>query len=191
MKDQLLPEIANRWSPRAFSDEPIAADTLQKILTAGSWAASAFNEQPWRFIVGVKGDDTYNAAFSCLNEWNQKWAQSAPIVILVVGKSTFTYNGSDNGTFKYDCGAAATTMAIQAASEGVLSHQMAGILPEKAKELFNIPDEYEVLTGIVLGKHGGLDRIPEEFHEGEKAERTRKPLNEIAFGNTWGEGKTF
>ena len=39
-----------RWSPRAFTDEPIAEPDLLTLLEAARWAPSSFNSQPWRFL---------------------------------------------------------------------------------------------------------------------------------------------
>ena len=41
----------NRWSPRAFSPEPINDETLRSVFGAARWAASSSNEQPWRFLL--------------------------------------------------------------------------------------------------------------------------------------------
>ena len=54
--------ILNRWSPRAFAEKPVSDTDLTTVFTAGTWAASSQNEQPWRFLVGRKGDSTYEAA---------------------------------------------------------------------------------------------------------------------------------
>jgi hypothetical protein len=47
--------IQNRWSPRAFDpDKPVNHDDLLVLLEAARWAASCFNDQPWRFVVCEK-----------------------------------------------------------------------------------------------------------------------------------------
>ena len=62
--------ITYRWSPRALSDKPIEKERIQSMLEAARWAPSAFNEQPWRFIIGMKGDETYEKVLETLVEWN-------------------------------------------------------------------------------------------------------------------------
>ncbi|MEJ2595512.1 MAG: nitroreductase family protein [bacterium] len=52
-----------RWSPRAFSNKAVEKEKLQCILEAARWAPSSMNEQPWRFIVGQKGDKTWDKIF--------------------------------------------------------------------------------------------------------------------------------
>jgi F420 biosynthesis protein FbiB-like protein len=43
--------IRTRRSIRRYQPEPVAPEVLQRILEAGTWAPSAHNRQPWRFVV--------------------------------------------------------------------------------------------------------------------------------------------
>jgi nitroreductase len=43
--------VQNRTSVRAYTDEPVPKDKLERILEAGRLAPSARNTQPWHFIV--------------------------------------------------------------------------------------------------------------------------------------------
>jgi len=40
--------IARRWSPYGFEDRSVPAEDLRSLFEAARWAASCFNEQPWR-----------------------------------------------------------------------------------------------------------------------------------------------
>ena len=53
-----------------------------------------YNEQPWRFLVGKKGDETYAKILDSLVEFNQAWAKTAPVLMLSAGEKTFTANES-------------------------------------------------------------------------------------------------
>ena len=44
----------NRWSPRAFTGEPITQEELLTMLEAARWAASSYNSQPWRFLYALR-----------------------------------------------------------------------------------------------------------------------------------------
>jgi nitroreductase len=88
------PLILKRWSPRAFSDRSIDPDDLKKVFLAASWAPSCFNEQPWRFIVGHKGDTTFDRIVDSLVGFNKQWAAAAPVLFLTAAKKTFSRNGS-------------------------------------------------------------------------------------------------
>jgi 5,6-dimethylbenzimidazole synthase len=49
--DTLLELLKDRRSIRAFTDEPVSDEEVQKVLEAARWAPSGANSQPWEFIV--------------------------------------------------------------------------------------------------------------------------------------------
>lgn len=173
--------ILRRWSPRAFADRPVDTEDLKKIFEAARWAASSFNEQPWRFLVGHRGDGTYQKIFAALLEFNQSWAKNAPVLILSVAKKTFTQNGKPNDYYLHDVGAATAYLSLQATELGLHTHSMAGFDKEKARQLFNIPEGYDVGAVTALGYLGDPDMLTGHTREIETAPRTRKPLSEIVF----------
>jgi nitroreductase len=183
----VLPLFHVRWSPRSFTDREVSPALLHKVFEAARWAASSFNEQPWRFLLGRRGDSAYKKIFESLGEYNQKWAQTAPVLILNAAKTKFSHNGAENRNALYDLGAAASYMTLQAAALGLATHQMAGFDTEKAKKLFGIPDEYVMGAAIALGYQGEPAALGDDtMIEREIAARTRKPLSEIVF-KEWGE----
>lgn len=179
--------VRYRWSPRAFSERPVEKEKLQKMLESARWAPSAFNEQPWRFIVGTKGDATYDKVLETLIEWNQKWAGKAPVLVLNVAKKTFTKNGNPNATSLYDLGQAVAYMSLEAMNQGVYSHQMTGFSPEKAAEIFQIPDDYKAVSVTAFGYYGDKNSLPKDIYASETGERDRKGINEIVFENNYGD----
>lgn len=180
--------LKNRWSPRAFSDEIPSAEQLMSLFEAARWAASSFNEQPWRFVVGIKGKgDTYEKLFSGLNEFNQKWAKSAPVLVFVCAKETFSHNDKPNSHHMYDCGAAMSNLCTQATAEGLYVHQMAGILPDVAQTNLNVPEGFKPITAAAIGYIGNPDELPDDHKKSELAERNRRSLDEILYIGEWGE----
>ena len=121
--------ISDRWSPRAYAKTPVETNKILSVIEAGRWAASAYNEQPWRFILGLNFDKTHQAVLQKLVEWNQQWASQAPVLILNIAKRTFSHNGIKNVTFKYDLGQSVATMAVEAVNQGLHIHQMSGFDP--------------------------------------------------------------
>ena len=178
----ILPEILNRWSPRSFSDRPVSPAHLKLVFEAAHWAASSFNEQPWRFLVGHRGSDTYQKILSILVEFNQAWAKTAPVLILGAARTKFSHNGSDNPVALYDLGAAAATLCYQATALGLHTHQMAGFDRDAARKVFNVPDEFIFGAVIALGYQGAPDALPiPQMKDQEVAPRQRKPLSELVF----------
>ena len=176
--------IAARWSPRAFSDKKVSSNDLTKIFTAAGWAASSSNEQPWRFLVGKKGDDTYAKILDSLVPFNQDWAKSAPVLILTVAKKTFAKNGNPNGWALHDTGAASANMSLQALALGLHTHGMAGYDKDKARAHFDLPEDYETGAVWALGYLGDPETLPEHLKKMELSLRERKPLEAFVF-NRW------
>jgi nitroreductase len=180
--------IRERWSPRAFADRPVEAEKLRSLFEAARWAASSYNGQPWYFIVGTKDEpENYKRVLDCFVEFNQGWAKHAPVLALSVAKLKFDHNGEINRHAFHDVGQAAATLAIQAEELGLAVHQMAGILPDKAREIFAIPDGYEAVAGIAIGYPGDAHTLPDQLKERELEPRARKALDSFVFTGKWGK----
>jgi nitroreductase len=177
----VIEEILKRWSPRAYSDKPISPENLKTVFEAARWAASSFNEQPWRFLVGHRGDETYKKIFDSMVEFNQGWAKRAPVLILSAGKKTFTQNGSPDRHGLYDTGAATAYLSLQATALGFHTHSMGGFDQDKARQAFNVPEDFEIGAVTALGYLGDADTLPDQMKQQELATRQRKPLSEIVF----------
>ena len=180
--------LRRRWSPVAFSDRRVDPETIGSLLEAARWAPSSFNEQPWSFIIATKDDPAeYERLLSCLIEFNQQWARKAPVLMLTVASLKFARNQKVNRHAFHDVGLAAANLVVQATSLGLVVHQMAGILPDKAREVFGIPEGHEAVTGIALGYSGDAAKLDEKLRRREQAPRSRKPLAEFAFTGRWGQ----
>ena len=184
---EIHPLLARRWSPRSFSSQKVDPQTLKRIFEAARWAPSSFNDQPWRFIVGQKGDPTYSRIMETLVEFNQKWASTAPVLILAVGKTVSSKTGKPNSAFRYDTGQSIAYITFQAMHEGLFAHQMGGFDADKARQLFQIPEEYQPLTVTAIGYKEDPSQLEEDFRKMEVAPRQRIPLEEIVFADTFGE----
>lgn len=179
--------LANRWSPYAFDERPVAQADLNALFEAARWAASSYNEQPWSYIVGTQADRAqFDRIHACLVEGNQAWTARVPVLALGVVQLNFSRNGNPNRAAVHDLGLASAGLTFEAAARGICVHQMIGILPEKARELFAIPAGYEAWTGLAIGYHGDSSKLPEHLAARDAAPRTRKPLSEFVFTGNWG-----
>ena len=172
--------IQIRWSPRAFSSKPIEQKIMLTLFEAARWAASAMNEQPWRFIYATRDQaERYNKLFSCLAEGNKVWAGNAPALILTMVKTHFENSNEPNRWAFHDLGLAIGNLTTQASALDLYIHSMAGFSLQKAKELFLISSQYEPVTMIAVGYLGNPDTLPDQLRQREIAIRKRKSLNEI------------
>lgn len=180
------PLLLRRWSPRAFSEQAVSEADLRTLFTAATWAASSYNEQPWRFVVGRRGDDTHGRILGSLMEMNQKWAKSAPVLFASFAKHTFTHNGQPNAVAPHDTGAAAANLAIQATALGLYVHGMAGYDAPALRAALEVPADFDPAACWALGYRGDPDALPEHFAQMERAPRQRKGIDEVVFAR-WGQ----
>lgn len=166
--------IRKRKSIRAFSTDTVDQEKINSLFEATRWAPSSTNEQPWVFIYATKNQpDTWNKLFEPLNEGNKLWAKDAPLLILSLARKNFTRYPGPNAHALYDLGGANAFLSLQAVDLGLQVRQMAGFDAEKARELLQIPDEYEVGVMIAVGYPGDPATLPEHLQKRESAPRER------------------
>ena len=179
--------ISRRWSPYVFADRPVSTEDLRSAFEAARWAASSYNEQPWSYIVAVKHDeDAFQTLLSCLVEGNQGWASAAPVLAIGCTNLKFTRNGQPNAAAVHDLGLASANLTFEATARGLFVHQMIGILPDKARELYRIPEGIQPVTGLAIGYAADLNTLSSEYQARDLASRGRKTLSQFVFGGEWG-----
>ena len=89
-----------------------------------------------------------------LVEFNQTWANKAPVLILTLAHTRFEKDGKPNRHAFYDLGQAAANLALQATELGLATHPMAGFNVEAARERFAVPEGWEPVSVIALGYPG-------------------------------------
>jgi len=182
--------LANRWSGRAYdAGKTVSPQQIIALLEAARWAPSCFGDQPWRFVVWDKATDAaaWQQAFDCLVPGNQAWVKDSSVLVLVAADTLFNHNGKPNRWGGYDTGAAAENLCLQASAMGLMAHQMGGFDPAKAREVFNVPAQYELMAMISVGHPADVSTLSGEVLERETASRSRKALGELFFNGTWGK----
>lgn len=180
--------IAKRWSARAFSTRPVEFSKLLSIFEAARWAPSSRNEQPWRYIVFTSDNpEMIKKAQSVLKEIND-YAKRAPILICAITKKTYSENGNPNRLHFHDLGAANENMFLEAFNQGLIMHEMGGFDVQKAREIFKVPEDYEVGIMIAIGYQDTYHVLPERVRYKAFTPRVRKPLSEIVFIEEMGNG---
>lgn len=169
IKYKVIKEIAQRWSPRYFSPEPVSQKHLKIIFEAARWAPSAHNYQPWYYFYTKKDSAAYKKLFFTLNKYNQSWAKSAPLLVLacaiIEGKNPFAF---------YDLGASVISLILQARSLGYYCRQMGLFDQVKVKQFFKLEKNLQPFIVIAMGKIGNYENAPQEIIKMEFDPRPRK-----------------
>lgn len=178
---KLLPLIENRFSPLAFSSNRIDEDDLLTLFIAASRAPSSYNEQPWRFYYSYKGSDSYQKIIESMSKYNQIWASTAPVLVIVTCKKFFSHNNKINPHACFDTGTAIGLLLIQAMHFNIYGHMMAGFDADKIRENFSISSDLDIITILALGYLGNPEDLPPEYYDRATKRTPRKNLNEFVF----------
>ncbi|MBN2797948.1 MAG: nitroreductase family protein [Deltaproteobacteria bacterium] len=179
--------LATRWSPCSFLSQRLDEEAVTALLEAARWAASAYNEQPWRLLIATNDDPTNHAKMASIAmEGNRIWAERAPLLILTVTKDRYSHNDAPNPYGWHDLGMATAQLTAEATARGLAVHQMAGFFADAARRVYAIPEGFTPVSLLAVGYPGEPDALPEPLRRRDHAPRRRKDLGEIAFSGTWG-----
>jgi len=143
--------IAKRWSPYCFDERSVTDEDLRSLFEAARWAPSSFNEQPWSYVVAKKeNSEEFTRLLSCLVEGNQVWAKAAAALALGITSLKFARNGKPNRAAIHDLGLSNGNLVLEATARGLSVHQMIGIFPDKAREIYEVPEGYEPMVAIAM-----------------------------------------
>lgn len=180
----LVKEIEQRRAFRGLKKDKIPDDTIHRIMKAATYAPSCFNSQSWRFVVAT-GEDALEKIHQALSDGNY-WVKKAPMVVVVATKEELDCQLNDRRDYAlFDCGLATENLMLQAFKEGLYAHAIAGFEPLKVKELFQIPNEYIVITLVALAFPGDSTHLNKKHKELETSPRNRKPEREVISHDAW------
>jgi len=171
--------IKDRWSARAFSEQPISEEQMHTLLEAASWAPSSMNEQPWRYRYAMRGTRLFEALCNCLMSGNQPWAKEASTLLLCSIKKNFERTGAPNRHALHDLGMANAFLMLQATEMKIYGHIMGGYEPAKLQEVISFSEDEEAVCLIALGFLGAAEQLEEPFRTRELTPRSRKELDEF------------
>jgi nitroreductase len=180
----IIQEIEERKSKRALRSKAVPEESIKRIMRAATFAPSCFNNQPWRFLV-INQKEALEKIKKALSKGNY-WAREAPLFIIVLTRPDLDCQLNDRREYAlFDTGLAVENCILQAVREGLVAHPIAGFNPMVLKEEFKIPQEYIIITLVVIGFHGELSGLSEEHRKAETAARSRLPENQIIMYNKW------
>lgn len=182
------PMFLDRWSPRSFSSEPIDESLLMAILEAGSWAPSAGNRQPWRFIYFLRDQPSFQHALELLDDGNQIWVKSASALVFIVSDTRSRRTDGTSGPLRshsFDAGAAWAMLALQALKSGLAAHAMAGVDFERAASVLQVPSDHKIEAAVAIGRVADKSLLPENLRLRE-VPSGRRPLEQTVFKHVFG-----
>ena len=176
-KADIHPMFFTRWSPRAMSCAKMSKKELLPLFEAARWAPSAFNVQPWRFIIASKQSD-FDKFMSFLVPFNQSWCKNAAALVVIISRNKSDYKDKPNPTHSFDTGAAWVSIALEGARRGYVVHGMAGYDEKRVREELKIPNLFTIEAMCAIGKIAKPEVLPKEIAKSEKPNQ-RKKLKDI------------
>jgi nitroreductase len=178
----IMTELVERWSPRAYdADVQLSDDQLGSLFEAARWSPSSSNTQPWSFVVGRRGDETFDLIVSLLAPGNAVWAHRASALVVNIVEEV-SKAGKPQSASHYDVGQAAAHLSVQATHMGLIVHQMAGFDKDGMHAALGLDDRHRPIVVMAIGKNGDVDALPDDIQVRESATRSRKPLTDVVTG---------
>lgn len=149
--DELKQLLTQTRTTRRFkSDSTLNNEDLREILDLARLTSSAKNMQPLKYILVTKEEYVTKLAQTAqwaahLQEWNQSENERPCAFILMLNDQMI------DGFPMFDAGAAFTAISLGAKTKGLATAPLASIDKALCKELFVIPDCYDVMIGIAVG----------------------------------------
>ena len=161
---------------RQYTSDPVPDDVIKELLELVRWTGSSKNTQPWQFVV-VRDTEKLKAIAGLRPNIN--WASSAPLGIAIVLDGASPHSEAyDEGrlTERLLTGATMLGYGGGVAWFGEDEHQ------KSVKRTLGIPDDKTARQIVMIGKPKSKDD-PRPYGPA----RGRKPLNEIAHYERWGQ----
>ena len=178
------PMFLERWSPRAFTAEPMPQDVLMTLFEAAHWAPSAFNGQPWRFVYAHRETPEWARLFDVLIPYNQAWVKNASVLMYVISDRFRRSEGREPAPVRshsFDTGSAWAYLALQASRIGWAAHGMAGFDVPRSYDVLGVSEgDYQVEAAIAVGRIADPSVLDEAFRAREVPSH-RNPIASFAF----------
>ena len=161
-----------------MSGEEISDTELMRLFEAARWAPSSYNGQPWRFIYAKRNSEYWDKLFNLMVDFNKSWAKNAAALVVIISRKNFEHDDKPSVTHQFDAGAAWENLALQGETQGLVTHGMQGFDYDKARRDLSIPDSFDVMAMVAIGKPAPKEILPTDVQQREQAS-DRKPLAEI------------
>jgi nitroreductase len=178
--------IETRRATRSLDPVEITPNLVRDLASHARLAPSCSNNQPWRFVF-VHDPEKIEAMKPVFNEGN-RWCHAASLIVAVFSRKDDDCVIKDREYHQFDTGMATAFLVLRATELGLVAHPIAGYSPKRTREVLGIPEEYQVITLVLVGKRsaGPSPVLSPKQLEAETTRPERLPFDTFAFVNTYG-----
>ena len=183
----VIQAINERRAFRSLSPVKITDELIEDLGKSAQLAPSCFNNQPWQFVFVYDSDKLMEMRDS-ISKGNE-WIHDASLIIVVFSKREDDCIIREREYYQFDCGLATAFLILRATELGLVAHPIAGYSPKKTREILSIPDEYTVITLVIVGKHSDTisPLLSEKQVQAEKQRPERMPFGQFVYMNRFKE----
>ena len=149
--------IEKRRSYRALEPVEINDEIIRELAKAASFAPSCYNNQPWKFIF-IRSSEKLDVVRDAISKGNE-WMFDSSCIIAVISKKDLDCVIRDRYYYQFDTGLAVGQMLLRATEMGLATHAIAGFSVRKIKKMLSIPEEWDVITLISVGKKSRKKKV--------------------------------
>jgi nitroreductase len=177
--------IIKRRAFRSLEPVEITKELIYDLAKCAQLSASCFNNQPWRYVF-VYDPEVLKEMHAALSPGNE-WARDASMIIVVFSKKDDDCVIRDREYYLFDTGMATGYIILRATELGLVAHPIAGYSPKKTREILGIPDDHNVITLVIIGKHSEKINpiLSDKQVEAENKRPERIPLDKFVYINKY------
>ncbi len=163
--------IRNRYSVRAYRDDPVEDAKLHQVLEAARLAPTASNRQPFQIIV----IHTAGRRDELAKIYRREWFVQAPLLLCAVGVPRMSWVRADNRRYlDVDVAIVMDHLILAATNLGLGTCWVAAFDAIIARQILKLPDEVEPLIFTPLG-----------YPADQPSDKERKPLSDLVRYEHW------
>ena len=179
--------IEERRAYRSLEAVDVTAELITELAQAARLAPSCMNNQPWHYVF-VHGPEQLEKVKDTLSRGN-RWATAASMIIAVLSQPELDCRSRGRDFFMFDTGMATAQLMLRATELGLVAHPILGFSETEAVDVLGIPQEMRVIALLIVGRKSSAisPLLSEGQVESELARPGRKPLNEFAYVDRFGQ----
>jgi len=182
----VIDAIEKRRAYRSLDPVPISDELIRDLARSASLAPSCFNYQPWRFVF-IRDPAVLGELHGALSKTN-RWIERASMIVAVFSREDEDCSVRGRIYHQFDTGMAVGFLMLRATELGLVAHPIAGYSEKKVKGILGIPEEYQVITLVNVGKKSEVlhDVLTDDQKETEKVRPERKAFEEFSHFDRYG-----
>jgi len=177
---EVMGAIEARRAYRSLDPVSITENLIKDLARSAGLAPSCFNYQPWRFVF-VKDPGVLEEIQGNLSK-NNRWVQRASMLVAVYSRADDDCKVRGRHYHQFDTGMAVGFLMLRATELGLVAHPFAGYKEKAVKGILGIPEEYQLIAMVAVGKKANVlyDLLDDDQKETESQRPERKVFEEFA-----------